>query len=1147
MSAEADDDLYLTRASAGLLSDLEHYLPKILWKRSSLKCVHQLVRLRDLAYIIRLIENFQGDPQLLDTKLKVLLPPTIEAYLAYLGLKAHKLPSPETTALDIAVSRILYTFCKVRGEKVVTGFLTNEPKYLDLVLSHLEVCDQDVSESDAPWERHYTLLLWLTHLLLTPFDLSSISGGMKPTTLVSDLDLHAELPAMVCRIIALGVKYIVSPTRAQEAAAKLLVRLATRPDMQRLQLPAALVSWALRSFSSPLSTASSSLHPFLGRLRFLVGIAASPDSQEVASLIPSIYSATQRLMDDPLFAFLTSSAVTKKLVIKLCRNTALLSLKPATGALLDFYESTTVLEDTIDYLLQSLADRDTPVRFAASKGLSLLILRLEPEFGYEVVQAVLDSLREDMSGSSLEADFSTVNPLRWHGLTLTLAHALFKRSASPDQLPEIFNALLVALAFEQRSMTGSSIGTNVRDAACFGIWSLARRYTTAELLSVDASVIHTGPESNSGHSVIQVAATQLLLSACLDPAGNIRRGSSAALQELIGRHPNQVSNGIALVQIVDYHAVGLRQRAMIDVSYGASCLDALYRRSLLAALLQWRGVGSVDVQSREAAAASVGRLCHTESSSELEATLDSVWRSLSLSDATDVEQSHGFLLTLSKIIDEKLTKERCGNDSIVSEDLSYLTRYWRLFEYPRKAYTAHDSRTLKAELAPAVAYVISSLADLSVFTGDSSAISPATSENVSTIVAGLVSQSEESTLQALPRMIRSLLTLKASGKAKELTLDLQKYLQKIESDSSSVVLHGAGRAIALGAAFPWLVELYSSDRLAVFSALGNLVQSSPAVEWRIIILRTFRLIIETKRVPPEISEVIVEALNVGLNDYTITERGDVGSLVRTQAIECVELLWEFGLLKEDTAAAQKLVAGVTRLSLEKLDRIRLKAARCLQARCADESHAPVADVSSVAYFRQSLAPIRSLTCPPWEREAILRGYVSCAGMSSEALLQASRAALVELFDTTDSTATSASMSTLTALLKQFMADGHDSQPLLELLAFLLQVLPALPQTIGDFNWRNLLALVQKSHFKSNHIPKILAAVDVYRGLADMPPIRPEVMKKLVSMLRTNPYPKVRMAVAECLVLLTGDEALKPVDWSRPGLNHGVDLQAYVYT
>lgn len=36
-----------------------------------------------------------------------------------------------------------------------------------------------------------------------------------------------------------------------------------------------------------------------------------------------------------------------------------------------------------------------------------------------------------------------------------------------------------------------------------------------------------------------------------------------------------------------------------------------------------------------------------------------------------------------------------------------------------------------------------------------------------------------------------------------------------------------------------------------------------------------------------------------------------------------------------------------------------------------------------------------------------------------------------------------------------------------------------------------------------------------------------------------------MAVAECLIVLTGDEALKPVDWSKAGVRHGVDLQSYV--
>lgn len=182
------------------------------------------------------------------------------------------------------------------------------------------------------------------------------------------------------------------------------------------------------------------------------------------------------------------------------------------------------------------------------------------------------------------------------------------------------------------------------------------------------------------------------------------------------------------------------------------------------------------------------------------------------------------------------------------------------------------------------------------------------------------------------------------------------------------------------------------------------------------------------------------------------------------------------------------------------------------------------DVSSFTYFRESLSALKSPNTPAWEREAILRGCISCAGGGAEALLQAIRAAFVELIHESGPDARLAIMSTLTSILKRTIADGSDPQSLLELLAFILLAVPSLGGMEGfkyvlmtakkhsyltPNSWRNLLALVQKSHFKSNHIPKILAAVNVYYGLADKPGIRTEVLKKLAGMLRTNPYPTVR--------------------------------------
>ena len=244
------------------------------------------------------IEPFQGEPQLLDAHLKTLLPPIVEAYLAFLQVLRPKSPFSSTLSLDVAASKLLYTFCKVRGEKIIIGFLNNEPRYLELILADLEDFKTLSADSDTAWEKSYVSLLWLTHLMLVPFDLSSISGTVQLAENHEHMALQPEVPSIARRVIALGTHYLASATREQDAAAKMLVRLVTRPDMQRLDLPAAVVSWALTKLLNPSASPNSNLHAFLGPLRFLVGMTVSVDTPAIASLVPSIYSAGQRLMSD---------------------------------------------------------------------------------------------------------------------------------------------------------------------------------------------------------------------------------------------------------------------------------------------------------------------------------------------------------------------------------------------------------------------------------------------------------------------------------------------------------------------------------------------------------------------------------------------------------------------------------------------------------------------------------------------------------------------------------------------------------------------------------------------------------------------------------------------------------------------------------
>jgi len=1144
-TVEEDDDLKLVKASAGLLTDLENAVPKLLWRPASngsrRQRVHTQVKREDLEHVLRLIEPFQGDPQLLDAKLKTILPPISDAYTSYLLLNPKKAPSKHLD-LQLAICCIIYTLCKVRGYKVVVGFLNNEPRYLQPVLKQVEETLSTLKHDNGEWQTPYVLLLWLSHLLLTPFDLSSIYGSSEyHVELSADLRVQDSLPPIARSTLAVALAYLSSSTKAQDAAAKLLVRLVERPDMQSLRLADSLVAYTIDSLQSQKLDASATSYRSIGPLRFLAGIART---SELGHLIPNIYriclesSGTE---DAPII----TNAVAKKITVKIFRNIVITSLKTTSAStpLAEFCESSGVVEEAIDYLLRSLGDRDNPVRYGAAKALSMIISELDAEMGYEVIQAILQALKDDIPHIIGSTDYRNANPLRWHGLILALSHTLFKRSASPDQLPDIVTSLALALQFEQRTATGSSVGTNVRDAANFGIWSLSRRYTTQELLSVDASDLG----SLSGHvqspSVIQYLANQLLLAACLDPAGNIRRGSSAALQELIGRHPNQVYEGINLVQIVDYQAVGLRRRAMLDVAGSAAKLHQTYWEALANALLRWRGIESTDVLSREAAAASLSRLGSTSRSSH-STVLEDVLAQLLDTLPSATEHLHGLTLTLAFLLQSALessSKSELTGISLDILDTSDLHSILRILLSADKDFSA---RSLRSEVPIATAKMLAAYCRL--LTADQQHTTTEALECIDELTERIFLRFDDTVLQAIPLLAHSLFALKRSNALSPGALDLEHLARSISTDGSKSSLHGAGRAMALGALIHPFTDgpTNGGDSTAV-STLCALVDVAN-VEWRVVGIKATQLTVESQEghiaLDPSIASIVIQAVHRGMNDYTIDERGDIGSLVRLQAISCASTIFASDAFRSHSDLLQVLQADILRLSLEKLDRVRLTAAECQCRHLGFQM--PVVDVaatSSDLYFEWKF----SLLAVPdvvWKHAAVLEGAMSCAGISAEPLLQASRSALVQQLNSLAIDQLQHQVTIFADVLRVTMPVNKITHPALELLAFLLDMY--IPQRIAgtDFKWRTLLSTVQKSHHKSNDIPKILAAVHVYRGLAEIPSLRSEVLKKLSSMLRTNPYPKVRLRVAECLYILIEDPNLLDRDWLRPTAQHTEILQ-----
>lgn len=681
---------------------------------------------------------------MLDRHLSGFVQSLVDAFLAYLTAHAgdyyralRQQPSTNVIPLPRAICKILYILCKVRGQKIIAQLLNNEAKYLEPMLDVFQawsMSQTSPSDGSGPphggmvWEERYAMLLWLSHLMLAPFDLISMSSdseGGEFDGKYTDAALPAGTPALARRLIATSLRYLGSASKEREAAKILLVRLTLRTDMRKLEMPRILIDWAISTLNLEVQqdNAPGDVYSSIGILSFLAGFVTSAESVVKEPLLFPIFNfiqdfgrrqsmAGQQTMD---------SAVAHKLMVKIYRALA------AHRA--NIPREDEIMDTAVSYLLAALDHRDTSVRLAASKALSIIALQVGPDMASQIVENILQTLEEDLYWQALdtgrkvgqsqwalersnplfelpksfEPDLTAVNALRWHGLILALSHLMFRHSIPLPFLPSSMTFLLLALDFEQRSSLGTSIGTNVRDAACFGLWALARKYPTSEVSAIPRNFLDAVYSRHVQASALQILANELVVAASLDPAGNVRRGAAAALQEMVGRHPDTIICGdeLQLVQTVDYHAVASASKALFEVGVVASAISGVYWHSLLGGLSGWRGVKSPDVALRRRAGQAIGLLALQDPPITVSPTVESrkgvvssplmnfvrlaikrVRDQLRQSSFTHVHKRHGLLCALAEIV-SNLHKAEHGplaNPGLEPRvDESELAELWKAF------------------------------------------------------------------------------------------------------------------------------------------------------------------------------------------------------------------------------------------------------------------------------------------------------------------------------------------------------------------------------------------------------------------------------------------------------------------------------------
>ncbi|KAL4422042.1 hypothetical protein ABPG77_004858 [Micractinium sp. CCAP 211/92] len=1156
----------------------------------------------------QIVGKYQEQPQLLDPLLEGIVTPLT----ALLRAAAENPPAADLPRVR-AVARLLWQLSIVRGYKTVLRFFPNDvPSFEPVValLSHVDAAQQRRSElaAGAPrlddgagfWEVQYVLLLWLSMLVLIPFDIAIVDsslaaeaavpaaadgsgpaaaggssgaaaqagagrqgGGGAVDDALALLVLPQDVPPIVGTILSLCQRHLASPGSTREMAAVVVGRLLTRPDMAPAL--AAFLPWGCAALGSQDSQRASFLVPGTA----LAFATLFKLGQRSAMLVPAsqVFPHAVQLLGSQLAA---SNALARKLAVKLIQRIGLVFLRPrvapwryqkgqrsnvaanlehraaaaaaATEAEAEEdVEHAEQLEGVIEALLTGLADRDTVVRWSAAKGVGRLTGRLPRDLADDVVASLLDSFFT--TGSSDTA---------WHGGCLGLAELARRGLLLPERLPEVTPLVVRALEYDVRRGP-CSVGAHVRDAAAYVCWAFARAYSPETLGATVATL-----------------APALITMACYDREVNCRRAAAAAFQECVGRL-GSFPHGIDILTAADYFTVSVRQNAYLTVApYVAGFpeyLEPLAWHLLRSKLCHWeKGL-------RELAAQALAALVPHRPGFFLDQALPFL---LPLTTDPVMEARHGAVAALAELLPAfsavsialPLAIEAAAAEVIPAIDRGRLTRgkggevmrsaICRLAETTSAAglpLSHEQQQCLLAQLRenlrhPAPEIQAAAAAALAAFAARY--LPHAAVEAQHALVAGFMAALRDSgsvaarrggalALGALPRW---LLHPRRSVVVAALAAATVPEAAPEERDAESRV--NAARALARVAATLLGLPAASGAATAAGPPNGEGGAAKGGGAGRPLDSRGSSTAELSDEELHEACSCVLEPLLATLGDYSIDNRGDVGSWVREAGMDGLAALLPPLLPCAPRAPrllglTQGALLAALRQAAERIARMREAAAACLQRLlpAAAAAGVPLArELSAAVCGRpleqfsnlEALPALAALIAHPALQEPLLEGFTFSIGGLDSQLSTAAGDALADAVQERlgdDVAALEGLGGSLLALWRRQQRGGRLCTPLL-LTADLLLSRTGLRdlESPGSTFPEQLLELVRDEVRGCTDVPRLHAAAGVLCQVASLAePVRSGALCSALLLLG-NRYPKVRRYAAEQVytLLLTWEPA-----------------------
>ncbi|XP_042480833.1 tubulin-folding cofactor D isoform X2 [Macadamia integrifolia] len=918
-----------------------------------------------------ILEKYQEQGQLLEPYLESIIVPL----MSIVRLKTIELGVISDEILDIIkpLCIIIYSLVTVCGYKAVIKFFPHQVSDLELAVSLLEKCHHTTTttslrqESTGEMEAKCVILLWLSILVLVPFDISTVDTSIANSNFVGG----TEPSPLVLRILGFSKDYLSNAGPMRSIAGLLLSRLLTRPDMPKAFT--SFIEWAHEILSSVTDDAVDHLQ-LLGVVGALAAIFKAGGRNFLLDLVPVVWNDTLILIKSNAA---TRSPLLRKFLVKLTQRIGLTCLphrspswryvgkSRSLGENISVSENITdkhdrcghypnvdswnsnqnascmqeddmdvpeTVEEIIEVLLSGLRDTDTVVRWSAAKGLGRITSRLTSELADEVLSSVLELF------SPVEGDGS------WHGGCLALAELARRGLLLPSSLPKVVPFIIKALHYDIRRGP-HSVGSHVRDAAAYVCWAFGRAYYHSDM-----------------KDILEQLAPHLLMVACYDREVNCRRAAAAAFQENVGRQ-GSYPNGIDIVNAADYFSLSSRVNSYLNV---AACiaryegyLNPFVEELLFNKICHWdRGL-------RELAAAALCALVKYKPEYFATTVLE---RLIPCSLSTDLCMRHGATIAVGQLV---LAVHQC--DHVLSTDKQKAVAGIVPAIEKARLYRGKGGEIMRSAVSQFIRCI--SLSHVFVPEKTKRSLLDTLNENLRHPNA----QIQTAAVEALKHFVPAYLVWVDDGGANGIT---SKYLELL-SDPNAAARRGS--ALALGVLPPeFLATRWRDVLLKLCSSCA--IEDNPDdrdAEARVNAVRGLVSVCETlsKTMKPSVSlsledyralyllikNEVMQALFKALDDYCVDNRGDVGSWVREAAMDglekCSYILCEresvgfptkmpgvenTALLESevsendhshslfDASLATSLIGGLLKQAVEKIDKLRETAGKILQRILSNE-------------------------------------------------------------------------------------------------------------------------------------------------------------------------------------------------------------------